>query len=216
MRSGDVAMLIALDGSERGRRWPLAGDRHVIGRAPGVDISLGDRRVSRCHAEIVRREGRYFLRDLGSKNGTYLNGERLEAAQLMHDGDEIHLGLAVRLSFVGAGNTMPLVFGGSLEPGLHVDAEARRVWVSGCELRPPLSQAQFRLLQLLYDANGAVRTRDEIVAAVWPDEEEEGITEQAIDALVRRLRERLAEVDPEHGYVVTVRGHGFRFENRTS
>ena len=41
-----------------------------------------------------------------------------------------------------------------------------------------------------------------------------GVSEQSIDALVRRLRERLAEVDPEHQYLVTMRGHGFRFENR--
>jgi DNA-binding response OmpR family regulator len=39
------------------------------------------------------------------------------------------------------------------------------------------------------------------------------VSEQAIDALVRRLRDRLAELDPDHRYVVTVRGHGFRLEN---
>ncbi|HIP86892.1 MAG TPA: winged helix family transcriptional regulator, partial [Anaerolineales bacterium] len=59
-----------------------------------------------------------------------------------------------------------------------------------------------------------VVTREEIVAAVWPEEAKAGITEQAIDALVRRLRERLASLDPDHNYIVTVRGHGFRLENR--
>jgi DNA-binding response OmpR family regulator len=48
---------------------------------------------------------------------------------------------------------------------------------------------------------------------VWPDVESAGVTEQAIDALVRRLRERLAELEPNHQYIITVRGHGFRFEN---
>jgi DNA-binding response OmpR family regulator len=62
-------------------------------------------------------------------------------------------------------------------------------------------------------ARGAVVSREEIVHAVWPDAHGEGVSEQAIDALVRRLRERLAEVDPEHQYIITVRGHGFRFEN---
>jgi DNA-binding response OmpR family regulator len=38
-------------------------------------------------------------------------------------------------------------------------------------------------------------------------------SEQAIDALVRRLRDRIAEIDPEHQYIITVKGHGFRFEN---
>ena len=45
---------------------------------------------------------------------------------------------------------------------------------------------------------------------MWPDEEAEGISEQAIDALARRLRERIAEIDPDNKYVETVRGHGFR------
>ena len=48
------------------------------------------------------------------------------------------------------------------------------------------------------------------------EDAEEVISEQAIDALVRRLRERLAELDPGHAYVLTVRGHGFRFQNRAA
>jgi len=207
-------MLILLNGPERGRRWSLDRERYVIGREPEADIVVPDRRISRRHAEIVRQQGRYFLRDLGSKNGTYLNSDRLEAVRLLQDSDELHVGLAARFRFVGAGNTVPLVLGSSLEPGLKIDTEARRVWVDGRELRPPLSQAQFRLLQLLHDARGNVRARDDVVAKVWPNESAEGITEQAIDALVRRLRERLAEMDPDHSYVVTVRGHGFRFEGR--
>lgn len=214
MQGGDSAMLIALDGTEKGRRWFLDRDRSLIGRDAAADIVITDRRVSREHAEIIREEGKYFIRDLGSKNGTCVNGERIEAATVLHDGDHVHVALAARLCFVGAGQTVPLVVGDMSGPGLTLDEDARRVLIGGRELRPPLSQAQFRLLQMLVGANGSVRTRDDIVAAVWPDESSEGITEQAIDALVRRLRERLEELDPDHGYVVTVRGHGFRFVNR--
>jgi len=84
------------------------------------------------------------------------------------------------------------------------------VWVRGRELTPPLSPSQFRLLELLYEAAGRVVSREEIARYVWPDAYEEGVTEQAIDALVHRLRERLAAVDPDTHYIVTVRGHGFR------
>jgi DNA-binding response OmpR family regulator len=66
------------------------------------------------------------------------------------------------------------------------------------------------LIELLADAGGRVVSREEVVAAVWPEAIEEGVSEQAIDALVRRLRDRLAELDPEREYVMTVRGHGFR------
>jgi pSer/pThr/pTyr-binding forkhead associated (FHA) protein len=214
MQVGDVAMLILLDGAERGRRWPLQAERVVIGREPEADIVIPDRRISRLHAEIERRDGKYYLRDLDSKNGTYINGEKLEGQRELRDDDEIHIALAARLSFLGPSSTMSLDLDAALKPGLRLDAAAKRVWVNGSEVRPPLSQAQFRLLQLLYESGDKVRTRDDIVRYVWPDEAEEGITEQAIDALVRRLRERLAELDQEHSYIVTMRGHGFRYEDR--
>jgi DNA-binding response OmpR family regulator len=50
------------------------------------------------------------------------------------------------------------------------------------------------------------------VEHVWLEAERDGVTEQAIDALVRRLRDRLAEIDPEGEYIVTIRGHGFRMD----
>jgi DNA-binding response OmpR family regulator len=90
------------------------------------------------------------------------------------------------------------------------------VWIGDRELQPPLSLAQYRLLELLADASGRVVSREEVVATVWPEAIEEGVSEQAIDALVRRLRDRLAELDPEHEYVMTVRGHGFRLADRSA
>jgi DNA-binding response OmpR family regulator len=81
-------------------------------------------------------------------------------------------------------------------------------------LDPPLSLSQYRLLEILWEHKGKIVTREEVIAAVWPESDEAGITEQAIDALVRRLRDRLAEVDADHEYLVTVRGHGFRLDNR--
>ncbi len=82
------------------------------------------------------------------------------------------------------------------------------MFIAGKEVDPPLSLPQYRLLEMLYDAGGAVCTRDGVVEAVWPEAVGEGVSEQAIDALVRRLRDRLAEVDPDNQYIVTVRGHG--------
>jgi DNA-binding winged helix-turn-helix (wHTH) protein len=67
---------------------------------------------------------------------------------------------------------------------------------------------------MLAEAGGRVVGREEVVATVWPEAMEEGVSEQAIDALVRRLRDRLAELDKEHEYVVTVRGHGFRLAGK--
>lgn len=212
----DSAMLIVKEGAELGRRWRLEGDTTVIGRAKDADIIIDDRRISSRHVRISHRDGQHVLQDLGSKNGTYLNGELLRGQQALADSDEICLAMVVVITYVAAGRTMPLMFKEGLQRGVRLDVHTRRVLVDGAELDPPLSQAQFRLLQLLIEADGAVCSRDRIMAAVWPEEDEEGITEQAIDALVRRLRERLAELDPDHTYVATVRGHGFRLDQKPS
>jgi DNA-binding response OmpR family regulator len=87
------------------------------------------------------------------------------------------------------------------------------VWVLDTELEPPLSPPQYRLLEFLYRNPGRVVSREEIVGYVWAGSEGEGVSEQAIDALARRLRERLAEADPGREFLVTVRGHGFRLDN---
>jgi DNA-binding response OmpR family regulator len=98
---------------------------------------------------------------------------------------------------------------------LRLDREARRVFVGDVEVDPPLSLPQYRLLELLYNHAGGICTRDTVVETVWPEAMGEGVSEQAIDALVRRLRDRLNEIDPDNQYIVTVRGHGFRLENPT-
>jgi DNA-binding response OmpR family regulator len=77
-----------------------------------------------------------------------------------------------------------------------------------------VSLQQYRLLELLIEAKNALVSRHDIVEKVWEGENSFGVSEQAIDALVRRLRDRLAERDPDHEYIVTVRGHGLRFNNR--
>ena len=116
-----------------------------------------------------------------------------------------------------AEQTAPLVFEQPpLLPVLRLEADTRQVFVGERLLNPPLSLPQYRLLELLLQAAGGIVSRDEVIHYVWSEDAEEGISEQAIDALVRRLRERLAELDPGHAYVLTVRGHGFRFQNRES
>jgi DNA-binding response OmpR family regulator len=91
-----------------------------------------------------------------------------------------------------------------------MDFAAKRVWVNDQEIIPPLSVAQYTLLELLYKNAGNVVSRDTVVETVWSAEEAEGVSEQAIDALARRLRERIAEIDPDNKLFETVRGYGFR------
>ena len=214
MTRQDMPMLIVYEGDMAGQRWMIDQDRIVIGRGTDCDITIPKRQVSRHHAQIERDDKGYLLRDLNSKNGTFVNSKQvLDKPQRLQDEDEIQIALCVKLGFVAADATLPLELTGP-NRGLNLDEAARRVFVNGHELTPPLSVAQYRLLELLFEHAEEVISRDAVVDAVWPKEEATGISEQAIDALVRRLRERLAEADPDHNYIVTVRGHGFRLENR--
>ncbi len=214
MSQQDMPMLIVYEGELEGRRWVIDQEQVVIGRGSGCDVVLPERQVSRRHAQIDQTPQGYVLRDLGSKNRTYVNGQEIGSEPfLLKDGDEIQIALCVKLGFIGADATLPLALDGP-DKGLRMDAAACKVFVGGHEIVPPLSPAQYRLLELLMAQEGRVVSRDDIVEYVWGEEEALGVSEQAIDALVRRLRERIAAIDPGHKYIVTVRGHGFRLENR--
>ena len=214
--------IVILDGEMASQNWVLDQDKMVLGRDDSCEIVIPVRQISRQHASFERiGDNKYRIEDLGSKNGTWVNGNRLEDdSRELSDGDEIHIALKVRIRFVGSGVTAPVTQDlpdvipsqGGTGP-MKIDTEARRVFIRGVEMDPPLSLPQYRLLELLYVNQGRVCTREEVVDTVWPDAMGEGVSEQAIDALVRRLRDRLSEVDDEHQYVVTVRGHGFRLDN---
>jgi DNA-binding response OmpR family regulator len=218
----DSPMLVIENGQMAGQRWLIDSDRVVIGREVGaVDLLIVERQVSRRHAMIERTDQGFVLKDLSSKNGTFLNGKELrEQPALLQDGDEIQIALSVRIAFVGSNETAPLnarpISSGMKVAvrGVRLDKESRRVFIAEQELDPALSAQQYRLLEMLVDANGSLVPRQEIVERVWEGENSYGVSEQAIDALVRRLRDRITERDPDHEYIVTVRGHGLRFENR--
>ena len=74
-----------------GREVPLTEERVVLGRSRECDVRLTDVNVSRRHAEVRHEDGEFWVVDLGSTNGTELNGERIERARLT-DGDKITLG----------------------------------------------------------------------------------------------------------------------------
>lgn len=216
MSNREVAMLLVQEGDSPKTQWPLVKSSIIIGREPESDVQIDDRQVSRQHAEISRTAQGYMLRDLGSKNGTFLNGDPInEEPRLMRNGDAIGIALCAKLTFVEDEATAPVIHDQAPRPSIKMDLAAKRVWVAGVEIAPPLSLAQYTLLELLYRHIGNVVSRDRVVETVWSDEEAEGVSEQAIDALARRLRERIAEIDPENKYIETVRGHGFRLNQFT-
>ncbi len=86
-----AALVIRSGGGRTGESVVLDGERLSIGRRPDADIFLDDVTVSRDHALLVRRSDEWFLDDLGSLNGTYVNRQRIET-QRLGDGDELQIG----------------------------------------------------------------------------------------------------------------------------
>lgn len=208
-------VLIGQSGTAQGSRWPLTGGEAVIGRDAECQVVIPDRQVSRRHARIQRTADGYWIEDLGSKNGTHVNGAPVRGRVQLQDGDLIQVALAAKLVFIGLDATVPLEHeeAAAHDLGLlRLDRGAHRVWVGATELDPPLSPQQFRLLELLYLNPARIVTREEVVEHVWQESLGGGVSEQAIDALVRRLRERLSEHEPGVTFVETVRGLGFRLK----
>jgi DNA-binding response OmpR family regulator len=207
----EAALLLWMDGEEIKGRWPLNKPAMTIGRGQDSDVVVDDRWVSRNHARIRREGEQYVVEDLGSKNGTFVNGTRIAGPAGLTDGDVLQVTPLIELTFVDYGATAPLP-GEMQAPGLVLDMETRQVLVRGRLLSPALSHSQFTFLSLLAEERGRVYSRDAVIEAVWPEDSAEGISDEAIDALVRRIRLRLRELDPGCEYLVTVRGYGFKLE----
>lgn len=220
--SDEFPVIVWLDGSLSNQHWVLNREVMTLGREEVCDIVIPVRQISRQHLTFRLRGGSCVIEDNNSKNGTWVNGYRLLGARELDDGDEIRIAKDIRMRFVGSGattptttRTLPAVIPPTTmaDTRMRLDAELRQVYIGARALDPPLSLPQYRLLEVLFASQGGVCTRNAVVEAVWPDAMGAGVSEQAIDALVRRLRDRLAEIDEDHQYVVTVRGHGFRLDN---
>jgi hypothetical protein len=233
----EVALLVAHTGPLNGRRWSL-NESILIGREASCDITIADRQVSRRHVRLSPVSEGVLLEDLGSKNGTHYNGELILDPKLLQDGDVIQIALAQQFYFLSSDATIPLE-----NPDLnHIDNQtadkqtelikqpearrlqlekrSRRVWIylkdeesSRKEVIPPLSISQFRLLEKLYVNQDRVVPRQELITAIWGENQAVDVSVQALDALVRRLRDRLASIDNSHTYIQTIRGHGLRLNN---
>lgn len=210
-----VQRFLIHDGERSGRAIDLVTFPFTIGRARECDLVLDASDVSRLHAKLDSDHLNLYLEDLGSTNGTYVNGQRMLPGQprRLRAGDVIHFGESFSVVFDDPVTTMQIDPVQIPPPGLEINPDAATVTVGGQVLDPPLSPNQFTLLALLVENAGRIVTREQIVAAIWgPDEP---VSDQTLDALVSRLRKRLQDADPAHDYLVTRRGFGLMFQNRT-
>ncbi len=92
----EAVRITIVEPAERGGRSYGLDQHVVVGRSSQCDIALPeDSYVSQNHARIYRRDGRVWLEDLGSTNGTYLNSKAVSAPVVLHRGDRIQVGRTV-------------------------------------------------------------------------------------------------------------------------
>jgi pSer/pThr/pTyr-binding forkhead associated (FHA) protein len=205
-------LLIAQNGPLKGQRWTL-NKPLLIGREATCEIVVPDRMVSRFHARITPTFEGVMVEDLDSKNGTHCNGNAVVGKVLLQDGDTVQIALAQQFLYLTSDATVPLSEEITQPGRLRLDMRSRRVWVDDRLVDPPLSALQFHVLRVLYENQGQVVDRQQLVTNAWGEEQAVGVSDQALDALLRRLRDRIAAIDPAHPYIITVRGHGIRMEN---
>lgn len=192
--------------------WALTERVTIIGRKPPAHIVLPYSSISRRHAQIEQRDFGYYLTDLGSRNGTFINGSPATEPTFLKGGDQLVLGGIVALTFNDPDETAVGERLGRLQ-GVWIDPLSNAVWIDSVPVEPPLSPSQLALLRLLYEHENVIVSREQVVATIWPEDDPAGISGEAVDGLIKRLRKRLRRVQPAHEYVDVVRGHGLRLRD---
>jgi pSer/pThr/pTyr-binding forkhead associated (FHA) protein len=94
------AVLLVSKDKKQVAKVTVADSPFIMGRSPQCQLPLDEELASRQHAEIVMERGAYWIRDRGSRNGTFVNGEKINASRELKDGDEIGIG-STRIKFFG-------------------------------------------------------------------------------------------------------------------
>ena len=143
-----IAQLIVQRGPNPNQVFDLLEDKLTIGRSPTNGIPITDPEISRKHAQLVRQDSGYALEDLGSTNGSFVNGRRLAGLTPLHHGDVIDLGEAISLLYVvGAPEDATLVEGGGslAEVDTVPEGLAAPVYAPPPHQPPPVYEADPRM-----------------------------------------------------------------------
>jgi DNA-binding winged helix-turn-helix (wHTH) protein len=211
-----IAYLEIIFGPNKGDMIAIEKTPWLMGRHPSCDYPVDNEHLSREHVRIIVKDGRWFLINLKSTNGTFLNQRRLEndEEKVLVDEDEIQLGKVITFRFKDPTKTVSETQNQMMVPGLWINAENGDVFVQMKMVTPRFSREQFSLLLMLFQEPGKLFTREQIISKLWPDDDPAGITDDAITTQIYRIRERLRTLDSEHEYIESVRGEGRKFVQR--
>ena len=195
---------------------PINGSSVTAGNSDAVDIKLENRFVSRRHFQVRFESDVFYISDLGSTNGTYLNGSKLNPneEQILRDGDRVGLGVdEVLLVFSGPAGTVRIDTAviaranRGNDGDLVVDSSSRDVWVRDKKL-PSLPRKEFDILECLFQNRGQAVSRDDIAAAGWPERPDD-VPNSDIDQYIRRLRRKIEENPSKPKIILTRVGYGY-------
>jgi pSer/pThr/pTyr-binding forkhead associated (FHA) protein len=196
------------DGSYQELEWEQ--EVLTIGRDSANDIIIDHTLASRRHARLEHTDSGFFICDLKSTNGTFLNGEPIQDSHILHHQDQVLIAdtiITFQDTDATARGPIPVELLRTGQEDIRVDSQTKTIILNGQPLVPPLTVKEFQLLEMLYQRKGQVVSKDEIAQAVW---DYEVYDYNAIDALVYRVRQRI-EPDPSHPrYLITQRGFGYR------
>jgi hypothetical protein len=194
--------LVVETGPNKGNEYIVRKPVTLIGRNESCDLIVSDPLVSRRHCQILWDGVYCTIEDLGSTNGTFVNGQQLTAAYALHPGDRLQVADVV---FNFADPQATLV--GHKWPKLKIERATQQVSVNG-EL-VELSTKEYALLLYLDEHSDRICSKEELTKAVWPEYEGD-VFDYQIESLIRRLRQKLEPGTEELHLVVTIRGRGYR------
>jgi hypothetical protein len=210
-----------------GKIFTLSNPVAVVGRRTlqnKPDIELNDDVISRRHVEILLRDDKYWVKDLGSTNGTMLNDDRIVVGNLYELKHNSKIGLGVE----GASARTVLVFkesegtniihGKEHPAGKHgtvpavswlkIDEGKKEALVDGKQKK--LSKKEYELILFLYKNAGNICSRDEIIEAVWPESKDtSAISDATIDQLIHRLREKVEPEPAKPSRIISKKAFGY-------
>ena len=203
-----LAVLVAHDEDVAPQEFALTEAECFLGRASDCQVVIKRMIISRQHARIAYDAGdkQFVLHDLGSANGTYVNGKRIHAAHVLAHGDAIGFSLPTPLVSFQDGQRTHLVL-----PKLRFD-EKRWEFIYKDE-KVDLTADQFDLLHHLWENAGDSCDREGCSQAVWHRAYDATMDADALDQIVSRVRARLKKIDPAGVELITTqRGRGYRLE----
>ena len=194
------ATLITKRGPGSPEPIPLDRSPMIIGREPGSDIEVSVSEVSGSHAQIKKVDGGYYIRDLGSKNGTTVDDVKIGDSPVpLHQGSVIVLGSGYAISELFLGQTR-------VQPWIRVDPSLGDLWVDGRLVE--LSKTQFALVIALDAQQGGWVSKDSLIGQLWP----EGGSDDQLTTLIHRVRKRIEPMDQmgRRNPIINDRRRGYR------